>query len=149
MAYNEESIQAANEELEKRINSDRKEWRDKITVLVKKIKNVSELSECQVQMLSYRQIILDKLAEFKTIIYKRNASLDRYYRSKYREYTINYDVKLTSGEKNSFIKAELSSLRTQINILQGHIDYYLECVKTLDNMAFAIRNRIRLNDDEI
>jgi len=149
MAYNEESVNIANEELEKRINSDRAEWRDRIKDLVKKIKNVSELSDCQVHMLSYRQILLDKLSEFKTIIYKRNASMDKHYRAQYREYTLNYDIKLTTGEKNSFIKAELSSLRTQINILQSHVNYYQECIKTLDNMAFAIRNRIRLNDDEL
>ena len=100
-------------------------------------------------MLSYRQILLDKVSEFKTIIYKRTGSLDKYYRTQYREYTLNYDIKLSSSEKNSFIKAELAALRTQINILESHVSYYQECIKTLDNMAFAIRNRIRLNDEEL
>lgn len=149
MSYNEETILNANEELEKRINSDRSEWKDKITELIQKIKKVTELSDCQVQMLSYRQILLDKVSEFKTIIYKRNGSLDKYYRTQYREYTLNYDIKLSSSEKNSFIKADLAALRTQINILESHVSYYQECIKTLDNMAFAIRNRIRLNDEEL
>jgi len=149
MSYNETNVQNANAELEKRLVSDRNDWQDKIKTLIQKIKSVSELADCQVHMLSYRQILLDKIAEFKTIVYKRNASLDKYYRSQYREYTLNYDIKLTSGEKNSFIKAELSALRTQINILESHINYYQECIKTLDNMAFAIRNRIRLNDEEL
>ena len=149
MSYNEETILNANEELEKRINSDRGEWKDKITELIQKIKKVTELSDCQVQMLSYRQILLDKVSEFKTIIYKRNGSLDKYYRTQYREYTLNYDIKLSSSEKNSFIKADLAALRTQINILESHVSYYQECIKTLDNMAFAIRNRIRLNDEEL
>lgn len=149
MSYNEESVNTSNAELEKRIVSDRADWQDKIKTLIHRIKNVRELADCQVHMLSYRQILLDKLAEFKTIIYKRNASLDKYYRSKYREYTLNYDIKLTTGEKNAFIKAELSSLKTQINILESHIEYYQECIKTLDNMAFAIRNRIRLNEEEL
>ena len=58
------------------------------------------------------------------------------------------DVKLTNGEKHQFIKADLSTLRTQLDMLQSHIDYYYECIKTLDNMAFAIRNRISLDDKE-
>jgi len=149
MSYNETNVQNTNAELEKRLVSDRNDWQDKIKTLIQKIKSVSELADCQVHMLSYRQILLDKIAEFKTIVYKRNASLDKYYRSQYREYTLNYDIKLTSGEKNTFIKAELSALRTQINILESHINYYQECIKTLDNMAFAIRNRIRLNDEEL
>ena len=148
MAFDDTQIKEANEELESRLANDRREWKDKIKDLISKIKNMSELSECQVRMLSYRQILLDKVSDFKTTIYKRNATWERYYKNQYREYSINYDVKLTSGEKHQFIKADLSSLKTQMEMLQSHIDYYYECIKTLDNMAFAIRNRIRLDDEQ-
>ena len=100
-------------------------------------------------MLSYRQILLENTSDLKTMIYKRNATWEKYYRTQYREYTLNYDVKLTSGEKHQFIKADLSALRTQIDMLQSHVDYYYECIKTLDNLAFAIRNRIRLDEEHI
>ncbi len=149
MAFDDTEIKVANEELESRLLKDRTEWKDKINDLVHMIKNMRELADCQVSMLSYRQILLDKVTDFKTMIYKRNATWERYYRSQYREYTLNYDVKLTSGEKHQFIKAELSSLRTQIDMLQSHVDYYYECIKTLDNLAFAIRNRIRLDEEQI
>lgn len=148
MAFDDTQIKQANEELESRLTSDRTDWKNKINDLVLKIKNMNELAECQVSMLSYRQILLDKVTDFKTMIYKRNATWERYYRAQYREYTLNYDVKLTSGEKHQFIKAELGSLRTQIDMLQSHVDYYQECIKTLDNLAFAIRNRIRLDDEQ-
>ena len=149
MAFDDTQIKVDNEELESRLLKDRTEWKDKINDLVHMIKNMRELADCQVSMLSYRQILLDKVTDFKTMIYKRNATWERYYRSQYREYTLNYDVKLTSGEKHQFIKAELSSLRTQIDMLQSHVDYYYECIKTLDNLAFAIRNRIRLDEEQI
>lgn len=149
MAFDDTQIKEANEELESRLSKDRLEWKDKINSLVHKIKDMGELAECQVNMLSYRQILLDKVTDFKTMIFKRNATWERYYRAQYREYTLNYDVKLTSGEKHQFIKAELSSLRTQIDLLQSHVDYYYECIKTLDNLAFAIRNRIRLDEEQI
>ena len=148
MAFDDTQIKQANEELELRLTSDRTEWKTKINDLVLKIKNMNELSDCQVSMISYRQILLDKVTDFKTMIYKRNATWERYYRAQYREYTLNYDVKLTSGEKHQFIKADLGSLRTQIDMLQSHVDYYQECIKTLDNLAFAIRNRIRLDDEQ-
>jgi hypothetical protein len=149
MAFDDTQIKVANEELESKLSKDRVEWKDKITELIRTIKNMNAISDCQINMLSYRQILLDKVTDFKTMIYKRNATWERYYRSQYREYTINYDVKLTSGEKHQFIKAELSSLKNQIDLLQSHVDYYYECIKTLDNLAFAIRNRIRLDDEQI
>jgi len=148
MAFDDTQIKQANGELETRLANDRIDWKNKINDLVHKIKNMNDLAECQVNMLSYRQILLDKVTDFKTMIYKRNATWERYYRNQYREYTLNYDVKLTSGEKHQFIKADLSALRTQIDMLQSHVDYYYECIKTLDNMAFAIRNRIRLDDEQ-
>jgi hypothetical protein len=148
MAFDDTQIKQANEELELRLTTDRVDWKNKINELVLKIKNMNELAECQVNMLSYRQILLDKVTDFKTMIFKRTATWERYYRSQYREYTLNYDVKLTSGEKHQFIKAELSSLKIQIEMLQSHVDYYQECIKTLDNLAFAIRNRIRLDDEQ-
>ena len=97
MAFDDTQIKEANEQLELRLGSDRNDWKAKIKDLVSKLKNMNELAECQVRMLSYRQILLDKVTDFKTTIYKRNATWDRYYKNQYREYSVNYDVKLTNG----------------------------------------------------
>jgi len=148
MAFNDTKIKEANTELESRLIKDRLDWQNRIINLVEQIKSMSSLSECQVNMLSYRQMLLDKVSELKNTIYKRNSAWERYYKNEYREYSLNYDLKLTTGEKHQFIKADLSSLKNQIDMLQGHIEYYQESIKTLDNMAFAIRNRIRLEDEE-
>jgi hypothetical protein len=147
MPFDDSKIREGNALLESRLLKDRKDWGDKITDLVSKIKNIDDLSECQVIMLSYRQILLDKVSEFKTTIYKRNNLWERHYKTEWRSYSLNYDMKLTNSEKSQFIKADLSELRVQIRMLETHIDYYQECIKTLDNMAFAIRNRITLEND--
>ena len=89
MAYDDTATGTANEELALRLAKDRDSWKEKISNLVSLLKNMSNLSECQVTMLSYRQILLDKIT-----------------------------------------------------------DYYQECMKTCDNLAFAIRNRIRLDDEQ-
>jgi hypothetical protein len=148
MAFDDSKIKQSNEELEQRLIKDRTDWKNKIVDLVAQIKIMRSLSDCQVNMLSYRQMLLDKMGELKNTIYKRNAAWERYYKAEYREYSISYDLKLTSGEKHQFIRADLSALKNQIEMLQGHVEYYQECIRTLDNMAFAIRNRIRLEDEE-
>jgi len=147
MAFDNDKTKEANIELENRIEKDRDEWKNKIASLINKIRNMNELSECQALMLSYRQIMLDKISDFKSIIFKRNAAQDRYYKEMYKKYTLNYDIRLTSGEKNKFIQADLSALIYQIKLLENHVEYYQGCIKTLDNTAFAIRNRIRLDDE--
>jgi hypothetical protein len=148
MEYNDTSTGEANEVLATRLATDRANWKEKITNLVGLLKEMSNLSECQVLMLSYRQILLDKITDFKTTKHKRQAAYDRYFKLKFREYSLEYDIKLSSGEKAAFIKADLSHLKTQMEMLQSHMDYYQECIKTCDNLAFAIRNRISLDDKE-
>ena len=133
MEYNDIATGEANEELAKRLAKDRYDWKEKISHLVSLLKEVRNLAECQVNMLSYRQILLDKITDFKTTKQKRQGAYDRYYKIKYREYSIDYDVKLTSGEKVAFIKADLSHLRTQMEMLQSHMDYYQQCLPPCDN----------------
>ena len=70
MALDLEKILEANIKLEEQLVKDRIEWKDKIKTLIANSKNYNELAECQVLMLSYRQILLDKISEFKSTIYK-------------------------------------------------------------------------------
>ena len=148
MAYDDQQIASDNQQLSQRLEEDRALWADRIKGIVRDTKQMNKLADVQVSMLSFRQMLIDKTVEFKNILYRRKSSWDKYFKIKYREYSINYDVKLNSSEKASFIKAELSALKTQINIIETHIEYYGECIRTLDNMAFAIRNRIKLNEDD-
>ena len=148
MAYDDQQIASDNQQLSQRLEEDRALWADRIKGIVRDTKQMNKLADVQVSMLSFRQMLIDKTVEFKNILYRRKSSWDKYFKVKYREYSINYDVKLNSSEKASFIKADLSALKTQINMIETHIEYYGECIRTLDNLAFAIRNRIKLNEDD-
>ena len=68
MEYNDTATGEANEELATRLANDRDNWKEKISNLVSLLKDMNKLSECQVTMLSYRQILLDKITYLKYII---------------------------------------------------------------------------------
>jgi hypothetical protein len=146
--YSEEETKVANDKLEELLNKDKKKWMADIQDLVNRIRDIRNLSACQVDMLSYRQRLLDKVTEMRIMIYKRNAVWDRHFKTKYREYSINYDLKLNRDERKDFINADMGAFKLQVHLLETHIDFYRDCIKTLDNMGFAIRNRIRLEDEE-
>ena len=57
-------IREVNIELENRFKTEREEWKDKIITLVKSIGDTRKLSEAQIQQLSFRQIVQEKLAEY-------------------------------------------------------------------------------------
>lgn len=144
---NREELEAKTLELEETLMRDRDKWSKKIRDLVAMLRNMNEISEAQVLMLSYRQMLLDATSSFQASLYKKNVSFDAFYKSKFREYTLDYDIKLNGGEKEKLIRSDLSIIQRQIHLLESHIDYYKECIRTLDNMGFAIRNRIKVAED--
>lgn len=140
----DEKIKATNVELEKRFKDERKQWLDDITKLVKSTGDTSKLNEAQVYQLSYRQMCVEKICEYRILLEKRQEMFDKQCASRFREYTLNYDVKLSSSEKQLFIQADCSELKLQIKMLTFQINFFEESIKTLDNLGFAIRNKIEI-----
>ena len=117
--------------------------------LVNMMKDNKKLSEAQVYQLSYRQQVQELLANYRILIEKRQGMLETQSVSRFREYTLNYDIKLSSGEKNTFVSADLNALKQQINMIKTQITYFEECVKTLDNFGFAVRNKLEILSQQL
>lgn len=138
-----------NTKLENDMNTERDEWNEKVINLVGMLKDNKKLSEAQVFQLSYRQQVQERLVIYKNLLEKRQAIFDRQTVARYREYTVGYDVKLNSNEKDKFVGADYAPLKQQISMIRNQITYFEECVKTLDNFGFAVRNKIEIISQQI
>ena len=138
-----------NKLLEEELSNERKEWNSKITELVYMMRENRKLAEAQVIQLSYRQQVQERLATYRILIDKRQGMLDVQLRDRFREYTIGYDIKLNGTEKASLSNADCVALKQQVNMIKAQITYFEECVKTLDNFGFAVRNKITLISQEL
>ena len=138
----DEKINKTNVTLEERFKEERTDWNNKIIALVESIKHTSKLSEAQVIQLSYRQIIQDKLAEYRILHEKRQEMFDKQSVDRFREYKLGYDIKLSSSETQAFVQSDCKSLKLQIKMIHTQIIYFEECIKTLDNIGYAIKNKI-------
>lgn len=147
--YDDEQAKEKLAAIEQKLATERKEWKEKIHDLIKMIKGTSTLAEAQVFMLSYRQLFVEKITELRALHMKKQKSIDTFYRDQYREYTINYDIKLTPAEKNQFIKADLGNLRMQAELLENQMNFFQESIKTMDTMSFSINNRIKLAEAQL
>ena len=105
MDYKDSATGEANEELAIRLAKDRNDWKIKISNLVGLLKEVRNLAECQVNMLSYRQILLDKITDFKT-----TKQIEAYLAGNSLPY---------SQEEFKQIADHKQLLRDQINDLEG------------------------------
>lgn len=138
-----------NTKLEEEFKREREEWKDKILELINMMKDNKKLSEAQIYQLSYRQQVQEKLASYRILVEKRQGMLETQSVARFRDYTLNYDIKLSSGEKNSFVSADLNALKQQINMVKTQITYFEECVKTLDNFGFAVRNKLEILSQQL
>ena len=132
-------------DLEKFLEKQRSEWGDRIVDLISKIRDFDNLSEAQVTMLSYRHMIIDQIAKININLKKRESSYNIQYKNKFLEY-FNYDYKLNDKQKVNMVEADLSILDKQIGFLTSQIEYFKECIKTLDNVGWAIKNRLNINE---
>ena len=138
-----------NAKLEEELAKERAEWKDKVIELINMMKDNKKLSEAQVFQLSYRQQVQEKLATYRILMEKRQGVLETQTTARFRDYTLNYDIKLSSSEKSSFVSADLNALKQQISMIKTQITYFEECVKTLDNFGFAVRNKLEILSQQL
>ena len=145
----DKKIVEQNIKLEDELKKEREEWKDKVIELINMMKDIKKLSEAQVFQLSYRQQVQEKLAAYRILVDKRQSMLETQMTSRFRDYCLNYDIKLSSSEKNSFVSADCVALKQQVNMIKAQIMYFEECVKTLDNFGFAVRNKLEILSQQL
>lgn len=145
----DDKINKTNNTLEERFKEERSEWNDKIITLIGSIKNTSKLAEAQVIQLSYRQMVQEKLAEYRILHEKRQEMFDKQNVERFREYKLSYDIKLSSAEIQAFVQSDCKALKLQIKMIQTQIAYFEESIKTLDNLGYAIKNKIEIMSNQL
>lgn len=123
----------------------RDENNKKIYDSILKMRNLRELTDIQVEMLSLRQrmledthVLLDKLVELRKQyrILKGNA---------YEGIVNNIQLRMkTTGEKEAIVEgsSEIVETRNKIDILDGQTSYYNESIRTVDNIIYGIKTRL-------
>ena len=142
MSEDEKKVNDLDEALEK----ERKELTEKIAEIVRMIGNIDTISECQVLMLSYRHMLVDKLTKLKGAIYRRKANDENFKKIRYEYYKTQHDVRLDYREINQFVASDMSLRTRQVDLLDSQINYYQQCIETLDKMGFAIKAKIQVEE---
>ena len=145
----ESKTQSINDELEKRFKTEREDWNNKLFDVINFIKDNKKLTEAQVIQLSYRQIVMDKLTEYRILCDKRQESYDKLIQKRNDEYDNQSARKLSAVEKKTSLTGDYASLNRQIKLISRQINYLEETIKTLDNIGFAIKNRIEIINNQI
>ena len=131
--------------LDSRLGEQRGKWTNKITALANDIKTLSGMEVVIGDILQTRQLLVEQLMYIEIKKKDQKKQLDLKWKDAWIRY-YNYDYKLTDKIREKFIEAELADDKMILSLLENQVDFYRESVKTLDNMGFAVRNRLAIKD---
>jgi hypothetical protein len=133
-------------ELEEALEKERLEYTSKIGELFPMINKVEKISEAQVFMLSYRHMLVEKLAKYRAANYKKKSNDQNFRKMRFEYYKTQHDVRLDYREINEFINSDMSLRIRQTDLLESQMTFYSQCIETLDRMGFAIKNRLQIEE---
>ena len=133
-------------EIEEALDKERKEYSDKIAEVIKMIGKIDQISEAQVLMLSFRHMMVDKIIKYRAAVYKKKANDQNYRKLRFEYYKTQHDVRLDYREINQFIDSDMALRTRQTELLENHINYFVQCTDTLDKLGFAVKNKIQVEE---
>jgi len=132
-------------ELDNKLTAQRTTWSNNIKELAQSLKHINGMEETIAGILSSRQTMVDQMAYLNTKIKEQKNAINARWREAYIRY-YEYDYKLGEKQKERFIENDLVQENTRLALLENQVEFMRESVKTLDNMGFAVRNRLALKD---
>lgn len=153
-----------NEVLKNLTEEKKKEWGENVKDLSPLIrsKNPHDMTDAQALALSYRTMILEEISYFIGELLAEQKLLKELKRDKFILYATgllpdgtrpkgniaNHPIignsKITGPQKDIVISGDLSDYLYCEDILKEMIDYLRECIKTIDQYMYAIKNRLEL-----
>lgn len=131
-------------ELEDALEKERGEYTRKIADIIKMIYKIDRVPEAQVLMLSFRHMMVDKLAKYRSAIYNKKSNDSNYRKFRYEYYKTSHNIKLDYKEINDFINSDMSLRIRQTSLLESQLTFYTQCIETLDRMGFSIKNVVSI-----
>ena len=69
------------------------------------------------------------------------------YATRYNSYKVNSQIRYNSDTAiNAQIASDLADVTYKLSLLENHAKYMQETIKTIDNLIYAISNRIRIEE---
>jgi hypothetical protein len=130
--------------LDNYLSKQRDDWTSKIRALTEDLKLGNNLEEVSAYTLSYRQILVEHLTTMGNRIRTQKTVVDKRYKDKWIEY-YTYDYKLTDRMREKFVEADIADDSHILDLLQTQKHFIEGSIKTLDNMGFAIKNRLDMS----
>lgn len=108
--------------------------------------NSKQLINAQAMSLNYRQALNEKVTDYANVLTQVKSEIKKLYQIKFLFNSTNIAFKLNMGEKKLLIEGNLRENLRQSQLLETHIEFLRESIKTLETFSFSVKNVIALMD---
>jgi hypothetical protein len=133
-------------DFDKGFQIEREEWTEKIRELSIRMKNIRELADVQVDLYYNRQMLLEYSSKLGQVMIKLNAKFRKDKSGRLKYYSEMSQVKYGANEKTPLIEGDLSELKERMDLVNEHISFLNETMKTIDFMLYGVKDRIKLQE---
>lgn len=132
-------------EMSKTMMESTTKWTTILTDLSFRLKgDIKDVIDVQSEAISYRQHVTDEINIYSVKIHKLVQKMKVLNKQRFEFYATSYQVKTSGPEKVKLIDADLSKQQLLIDELDEHVNNLRETSKNLDNINYAIKNKIEL-----
>lgn len=135
-------INKINEELTERFKKERIEWTDRLKDMSESMRDIYKIADLQTDLYSYRQIAVEYTHTLFTHIIKINRIFREHKVERWEHYTRNYDLRMDKDPKELHIYVDIADINDRREMLQNHLDFMRETIKTIDTMSYGIKYRM-------
>lgn len=133
--------------LEEYIAQHQQQWSSVVSEMNLMMRKFSDLPELQMTIYSKRQNALDYYFNLLHQVSSMSKEYKKQYAAKYNSYKVNSQIRYNSDAAiNAQIASDLADITYKLNLLENHAKYMQETIKTIDNLIYAISNRIRIEE---
>ena len=125
----------------------RNRYNKEIQDIAQKFKTFTDTSLVQLSLFSLRQDLVESYAVYSNILSKINKELKQEKVIAYEDTKIHSNIKTKSfGEIDNYIAAATSEYGLQKDLLDTHLQFILQSIKTVDYMLYGVSNRIKIEE---
>jgi len=142
----EKAQNSSNDAIYARLKKEREEWGEKVNDMSERLRDIYKLSDLLTDLYSSRQIAVENAHTMMTHLTKVNRIYRERKVERFNYYTRNYDVRLDKDPKMLFIDVDLADIVERRELLQNHLDFFRETVRTIDTLCFGVKHRMGLEE---
>ena len=132
---------------ETELETKRKQYNKELEDIAQKFKTFTDASLVQLSLFSVRQELVELYAYYSTILAKITKEIKSEKVVAYEDTKIHSNIKTKSfSEIDNYIAAATSDYGLQKDLLDTHLQYLLQTIKTVDYMLYGVSNRIKIED---